>query len=803
MTTEPRDPTAAGSEATGPATLAGFSDRATFHILVNEERLGTMRSAWTPDGGFESESRVTVAGQTIAALVRISPDAAGRWREIVVGTADGVRTSTRDGAVVNRFYQGTTEQRTSFAMEPGTLLFDNDAVALMSQAFRRYDRSVAGPQRFAVSIGGRPPVPLTIEELGREHRTVRWGPLEVIRFRYGLPGADLLALTDGELRVLVALLPAQGLVFVREGYAELHGTHPEAGVSAPAFEVAIERTVRIPMRDGIELAADVYRPVGLERVPVVLVRTPYGKALAELQGMFFARRGYGYVAQDCRGSGESAGEWEPLVNEGPDGFDTIEWLAAMPWTDARIGMIGGSYLALAQWLAAAEKPPHLAAMIPNVSPTDPFYNFPYEYGTFALRGFLWWLEVIEKRAATDLSGATMQAIGQKRYRELLSALPVVDLDRTVLSAENGFWRQAIAHPTRDSYWKGAEFLDRLGGVVIPVFHQSGWFDDNGLGTKLNYLEMTRRGHRNQKLILGPWGHTDTATRVVGEIDFGEAAIVDLQREYLRWFDRWLKDADNGIEREPSVAMFVMGANTWIRSDAYPIPGTAFSNLYLGSGGHANTSRGDGALSFDPPPVGAPPDQYVYDPTDPTPDARAVEPPDEPRWHRSPEERKRALDESRERRLADRTDILVYETGPLTEPLTFVGPVSAVLYASTSAVDTDWFITLFEHRADGTSARLVQGKLRARYRDSLERPTLLEPNRVYRYEIDLWHTGVRLPSGSRLRVEVTSAAFPLYSRNLNTGGHNETETRQVAARQTVYHDAVRPSHVILPLLPVGE
>ncbi len=476
---------------------------------------------------------------------------------------------------------------------------------------------------------------------------------------------------------------------------------PAAGaamLSAPDREVSIQRAVAIPMRDGLSLLTDIYRPVGLERAPVVLVRTPYRRQLCELQAMYYARRGYVYAAQDCRGCFDSPGEWEPFVHEGRDGFDTIEWLAAQSWTDGRVGMIGGSCLGLAQWLAAAERPPHLVTIIPNVSPTDPFYNLPYEYGVFCLLGTLWWAEVMETRAGADISGVALSRVGQKRYLTLLRALPVVDLDVATLGHANACWRRWIEHPTEDAYWQSACFLERLAHVDIPVFHQSGWHDDNGLGTKLNYQRMAASGHGFQKLTLGPWGHTDTAVRMVGDRDFGEGALLDLPREYLRWFDRWLKGA---------------------------------------------------------------------------------------------------VHEYRQRMAAERMDNLIYDTEPLTEALTFAGPISAVLYASTTARDTDWFLTLSEITADGTIRRLVQGRLRARFRNSMKAPELLVADAVFACAIDLWHTGVSLPPGSRLRLEVASAAFPMFSRNLNTGGHNETDTAYVSARQTVYHDAARPSHIVLP------
>ena len=292
-------------------------------------------------------------------------------------------------------------------------------------------------------------------------------------------------------------------------------------------------------------------------------------------------------------------------------------------------------------------------------------------------------------------------------------------------------------------------------------------------------------------------------RRIGDRDFGEKAIVDLQRDYLRWLDHWLKGIDNGIDREELVSVFVMGANEWLRSETYPLKGTRPTKLYLSSGGHANGSGGDGRASFDPPGEAAPSDRYVYDPGDPTPSPRFFLQDDEEdgKKETSVEARKRRAEGYYALIDSTRADILVYDTDPLEAAVTFAGPLEAKLYASSSGKDTDWFMRVSEVGPDGKILPLVEGKIRARHRASFSKPELLEPGKVYEYSIDLWQTGITIPAGSRIRVEVASASFPLFSRNLNTGGHNETETKFVAAEQTVYHDAQYPSHVVLPVIPI--
>jgi putative CocE/NonD family hydrolase len=383
-------------------------------------------------------------------------------------------------------------------------------------------------------------------------------------------------------------------------------------------------------------------------------------------------------------------------------------------------------------------------------------------------------------------------------------LPVIELDKKILGKENPYWRRWIEHPTNDSYWAPANFLDRLKDVNIPVFHQSGWYDGDGIGTKLNYLRMASHHHANQKLVLGPWGHTDEAMRRHGDRDFGPEAIIDLPKAYLRWFDFWLKGIDNGIAREPLVSIFATGSNKWLTGNAYPLENTRFDKWYLASTGKANTSKGDGLLTKELPPETSATDQYVYDPGDPTPDPTAYEEPDDQaKKEKSSEERKKIVEAFHQKTTDERKDILVYTSEPFKEAYTFAGPISAVLYASSSARDTDWFMRLVEIEKNGKVFPLVEGKIRARFRRSTHEPEFLEPNKAYEYQLDLWHTGITVPAGHRLRVEVASASFPSYSRNLNTGGHNEMDTNFAKAEQTIHHSKEYPSYVLLPVVEMKE
>ena len=776
-----------------PATLSGFADEGVFHLYMNEDRLGSIKFRWQADGSFESESTISMAGQSVTIVMTIAPDREGRFARIESKSPQGTVVTVREGNVARRTFKEKTETVT---IKPDARLFGNYAPPLMSQAVRLYDRAKGGKQAFPLLIIPGVMMEASLEFKDKIERTVAGRDIEFLRFVYGVPGVDITVWVDSEGKLYFADVPAQRAAFVRDGYEALRQVPETDPLLSPAkYEIKLERGVGVPMRDGVRLATDIYRPEAEGKFPVILVRTPYKKEMAELQARFYTRRGYAFAVQDCRGRFGSAGVWQPFMREPEDGYDTIEWLAGQPWSTGKVGMIGGSYVGWVQWWAASRRPPHLVTIIPNVAPPDPLYNVPYEYGVFFMTGGIWWADVLETQATADLSGVALSKVLEKKYKKLLAPLPVIELDKAVLGKENPYWREWIRHPPHDRYWTPANFLDRLKDVRIPVFHQSGWFDGDGIGSKLNYLRMASHGHPNQKLVLGPWGHTDTAGRRIGDRDFGPQAIIDLQRDYLRWFDYWLKGVENGIAKEPLVAIFVMGSNQWLRGNVYPLPVTRFEKWHLAEGGK---------LTSEIPPAGAPPDRYTYDPADPTPDPRFYEETEEEeKTVRSAEDKKKEREAYHEKVTRERRDILVYATEPLAKPLTFAGPVSATLYASSSARDTDWFVRLLEVEKDGKIFPLAMGKVRARYRRSMKKPELLKRGRVYEYQLDLWQTGITIPAGHRLRVEVASASFPMFSRNLNTGGHNEMETRHVPAQQVIHHGRQYPSHVLLPVIPETE
>jgi len=555
-----------------------------------------------------------------------------------------------------------------------------------------------------------------------------------------------------------------------------------------AGDIYGQKKIEIPMRDGIKLATDLYFPKNENGpFPVILMRTPYNKAILKPYGAYFSRQDYVYAIQDVRGRFESQGDWEPFIYEGEDGYDSIEWLAAQDWSSGKIGMYGGSYSAYVQYAAAILKPPHLVTLIPNISSATPFDNMPYEGGVLVMGGNIRWVDIVENSKTTEDMQKKAKEIFTKDWNSILSFLPVIDFDKKILGKENPYWRRWIKHNTDDSYWKKVNYLKKLKELDIPVFLQSGWFDSGNRGTKLAYSHLKHSKNKYIKMIMGPWEHTDQSSKYLYGQDLGEAADIGLINLYIKWFDYWLKGKNNGIINEPLVQVFNFGPNNWLKADTYPLPATSFIKYYISSEKGANTSRGDGKLQTKKSSSTKPYDMYTYDPGDPSPCFIDFL-------------KKRAL-ERYNNLVGSREDMLVYETAPFEQPLTIAGPISAVLYASSSAKDTDWFVTIYVVAEDGeiSPMGMTWGALRARYRNSMSTPEFLEKDKIYKFTIDLSHTGNTFSKGERIRMEISSASFPEYSRNLNTGGHNEMETEYVSAVQKIYHTKEYPSHLLLPVI----
>jgi putative CocE/NonD family hydrolase len=553
----------------------------------------------------------------------------------------------------------------------------------------------------------------------------------------------------------------------------------------------IERDVSIPMRDGTLLKADVYRPDTAARVPVVVARIPYDRSnsMVPSSALDPARAldaGFAVVCQDTRGRFASEGQFYPFVHEPTDGFDTVEWAAAQPWSTGAVGMAGRSYSGAAQWLAAAEQPPHLKAIFPVAIGADFFDGWIYQGGAFQLGFNLFWALLVG--APKEAPRATAHC------RHLpLSTVPIL----RELGERASFYFDWIEHPTDDAYWQRVAISRRYDRVQVPACNVGGWYDVFLHGTLQNFAGMRRQGgseaaRRGQKLLVGPWGHGSTYGPYPdqGFPVFGSADALDLAELQLRFFARFLRDERNGIEDEPPVRLFVMGENRWRDENEWPLARTRYTPWYL----HGLAGGAERTLSPEAPGEEAP-DAYVYDPNDPAPTVGG--PTSLPALlfgtNSGP------LDQ---RRLEGRPDVLVYTSAALDRPLETTGPLRLRLFAATSASDTDFVGKLMDVDPSGASRILAEGILRVRYRDGFERPQLVEPEAVYAYEIDLVATAHVFGPGHRLRVAITSSSFPRFDRNPNTGhplGADGPDDLK-PARQTIFHDRERASHILLPVVP---
>lgn len=546
----------------------------------------------------------------------------------------------------------------------------------------------------------------------------------------------------------------------------------QPGALPPAFEVGIR------MRDGVELAADIYLPEETALpVPAIVQSTPYDKSNPSFfvpEARFFQSQGYAFVLHDVRGRGKSEGEWRAWVNDGVDGHDVIEWTAAQAWCTGKVGTTGISYMGWTQWATAAERPPHLRCMVSTSAAGRWHQEIPYTNGIFQLY-FVWWAYMVRRRITEFYDLARID------WDEVLRRLPVGSIG-DFIDPEGRTWQDMMDHDTLDEFWRSLRFDDRYGDIDVPCLHVTGWFDhEDLLGEFHHYENMVAHSPAKaaQHLLVGPWSHLNSRFphSAFGGLEFGDAAAVDMDRVHLRWFDHWLKGADNGVVDEPPVRLFETGSNVWREGDRWPAGGGE-TTLFLRYDGT------DGGL--DVAPGSADPERsYRYDPLDPAPtqvDVRKYPFEDVP------------LDQGP---VEARDDVVVY-TGPaLTEALRVTGWPHLELHAATDGDDTDWHVKLTDVHPDGRSVKVSQGCLRAACRDSLQHPTPLVPGQVYAFDVELWPVNHVFLPGHRVRVSVTSSDFPWFARSLNRFGRIETLDDPRPAINTLYHGSATPSRIRLP------
>jgi putative CocE/NonD family hydrolase len=581
--------------------------------------------------------------------------------------------------------------------------------------------------------------------------------------------------------------------------------------SPPQYRVLVEKDVPMTTRDGVTLRADVYRPDAPGRFPVLLSRLPYNKDLRPRPGDidYFVERGYGVIMQDTRGRFASEGEeYYALIWETADGYDAVEWAAGLPWANGKVGTTGQSYLGATQYLLAPSRPPHLKAAFPVSAAAD--FHQCWVYHTGGAFEFGWQIpyaifmarDSLERQGLNAHLLATLerdlipaptpftQPLSDEAYRRL-PLMAWGDLLRPVAR----YLTDYLHHPEDGPYWWAGNVQRQHANIDIPMYHVTSWYDIFLHGGLTHYCglrerAMTPETRAQQKLLIGPWAHrfpyTAPSSADTGDIDFGPNARIELHETQLRWFDYYLKGIDTGILDEPPVKIFVMGENVWRDEREWPLARTRYTPYYLHSQGQANSLHGDGRLEL-MRPADEPPDRFVYDPDDPVPTCGGntlIIP----------------MGVQDQRQVETQQDVLVYTSAPVAAPLEVTGPLVVKLFASSSAVDTDFTAKLVDVRPDGYAQNLADGILRTRYRASRMRPSFLTPNQVYDLTIDLWATSHVFLPGHRVRLEISSSNFPRFDRNLNTGEDQATSSRRQTAAQTIFHDSRYPSHVLLPVIP---
>jgi len=561
------------------------------------------------------------------------------------------------------------------------------------------------------------------------------------------------------------------------------------------LEVSVEHGVSVSMRDGVILRADIYRPKQEGKYPVLLQRTPYNKAGGAEFGMQAAAAGYVAIIQDVRGRYTSEGEWYPFKWESQDGFDTVEWAAALPYSNGKVGMFGGSYVGATQMLTAIAHPPHLAGICPVVTASNYHSNWTYQGGAFEQ----WFNESWTSGLAQDtlnrkIGRATNAMEGAPALP--LSAYPLFNTAEKITATENlaPYFLDWLAHPNYDDYWKRWSIEDHFADIQVPALHVAAWYDIFQGGSVRNYQGLrahagNEAARQGQRLLVIIGGHAGGG-RHIGDVDFGPAADFNEDATTLQWYDFLFKGVQNGFAKKP-VRIFVMGANVWREEDEWPLKRAQTAKYFLVSTKGANSLRGDGLLTPRASGSSRDSDQFIYDPANPVPTTGGPLCCDAGHLAAGPRD---------QRAVEARDDVLVYSTPSLDHDVEVTGQVTLDFWVKSSAVDTDFTAKLVDVWPNGFAQNLTEGIVRAKYRSSQEKPELLNPDEPSKLTIDLWSTSNVFKQGHKIRLEISSSNFPRFDRNLNTGENAQFATRMVKAENTILHDSEHPAVLLLPLIP---
>jgi putative CocE/NonD family hydrolase len=602
------------------------------------------------------------------------------------------------------------------------------------------------------------------------------------------------------------------------------------------YQVSVALNVMIPMRDGVRLAADIYRPVRdgapVEgKFPVLLERTPYNKeTVGRGAADFFVEQGYIVIYQDVRGRYKSEGRWIPIRDDPNDGFDTTTWIGKQPWFGGSIGTMGSSYDGATQHAMAIANAPFVKAMVPRNAMSD-FGRYGVRHnGAFELRFFNWVFTLGNPNGGADMAAAARRAASKpeaaaaledlsRHVREYVGALPLRPGTTPLQFAPDyeAWLIEAMRHGDYDDFWKnsGSSVVDHLKEYEdLPEYHTTGWYDSWGTqAANLNFAELRKNKKSLQRLIIGPWIHSSENQDHAGEAQFTADAALNLREFHLRWFDHFLKGVDNGVDREPPVRIYVMGGGDghktadgrifvgghWREEEDWPLARAAATAFYLHSGG---------VLSREKPAADERPITYLFDPHNPVPTLGGnVSSQGALMFQGAADQRCRSdfwlCTDSKP--LSARNDVLVFQTPPLESDMEVTGRLIVKLWASSKALDTDFtakLIDVWPPNADypsGVDLNIADSIVRARYRSGFGKAELLKPGEVYEFTIEMYPTSLKFARGHRIRLDISSSNFPRFDVNPNTGEPLNENRRVQTAENTVYLDAGHPSHIVLPVV----
>lgn len=733
------------------------------NVLINGTRVGESVYDLAADGSFTSKGNLDLGS------IKLMSSLSGHLKDgkLIDATAE----SSTPGGVVKVVYANkrvdiTAQGKTSGAPWQDTtgFLAGNLHPQFNATSLIQAEKMIqATPATKTVTVNaylvdGGVVLPLKVASLPAKTVRVDGKPVAARRFSVDFGGVTADILLDAANHVVVEDVPSQHLRFVADGWEKSFddpmAKFPE--LSQATYTTKIEKGVRMKTRDGVELACDIVRPDDNEKHPAILVRTPYGRGSETTGGEFYASRGYVYVTQDCRGREDSGGEWDPFIHEGPDGYDTIQWIAQQPWSDGKVGMIGGSYAGYVQWAAAVLNPPALKCIVPQVSPPDAMRNIPYDHGVFALYPDLWWAKIVAGKH-TDFSTVKSTL----PHADKLNTLPLEKLDEAVLGKHLDFYQKWLSRPTIGD-WKGWDFTYHMGDAKVPALHISGTWDGDEIGTHLNWEAMRNLHRQDQWIVFGPWVHAFNSNHSYGDVEYGPGAIIDLDSIFLRWFDTWLKGKDVELKTKlPKATIFVTGANTWLGLPDWPAATTPARTLFLTKTG-LSAAPGKAATTT-----------FTYDPSKDATIPKAM------------------LDTSQSAVPTTKVPAsqlkgaLFLKTPALKKTLAISGPFDVKLYFKTSAKDTDFFAFLVDVAPNGEIRIVGQpGKIRGSYLGGMDKVRPLVPGKVYVANVVPWDFAHEFKKGHRIGLVVMSSMFPAYARNLGTAEPIKTATRMVAQRNTI-------------------